>query len=75
VYLGFDVIPGLEQVLATNLAQFGGLTTHREFSQLSRAAVIDLGAPASDSIVGLNRTAAQPGDPGGCVRVRRAERW
>ncbi len=76
LYLGFDVIPGLEQALATNLAQLGGLTAHRAFSQLGRAAVIDLGTPASGSIVGLNRTAApEPGDPGGCVRVRRAERW
>jgi len=76
LYLGFDTIPGFERMLAANLEQFGGLTAHREFSQLGRAAVIDLSTPAPGSIVGLNRTAVpDPGNPGGCVGVRRAERW
>ena len=76
LYLGFDVIPGFDHVLLSNLAQLGGMTAHREFGQLGRAAVIDLRMPASGSMMQLNRTTTpEHVDPGDCVGVRRAERW
>ena len=76
LYLGFDVIPGFDQVLARSLAKFGGMSAYREFSQLGRAAVIDSRTPASDSIMQLNRTTtSERVDSGGCVSVRRAARW
>ena len=76
LYLGFDVIPGLDQALLANLGQLGGMTAHREFSQLGRAAVIDLRMPASDRVLQLKRDTAPAGaNSGGCVKVRRAERW
>ncbi len=56
LYLGFDVVPAVDYVLLRNLAQLGGMTAHRRFAQLGRAAVIDLRMPASGSIMELNRT-------------------
>jgi hypothetical protein len=76
LYLGFDVTPGFDRVLLTNLAQFGGMSAYREFSQLGLAAVIDSRTPASGSIPRLNRTAtSEHVDAGGCVGAQRAARW
>ena len=76
LYLGFDVTPGFDRVLLTNLAQFGGMSAYREFSQLGLAAVIDLRTPVSGSIPRLHRTAtSEHVDGGGCVGARRAARW
>jgi hypothetical protein len=76
LYLGFDVIPGFDRALLSNLAQLGGMTAYREFFRLGRAAVIDLRVPASGSILRLDRTTTPEHlDAGLCVGVRRAERW
>ena len=74
LYLGFDIIPGFDQVLLSDLAQHGGVTAHREFGPMGRAAVIDLGTPESGTLMQLNRTADHV-DYRGCVSIRRAERW
>jgi hypothetical protein len=76
LYLGFDVIPGFDHALLSNLARLGHMTAHREFSHLGRAAVIDLRMPPSDRAMQLKRdSASERADSGGCVRLRRAERW
>ncbi len=76
LYLGFDVIPGFDRVLLTNLAQFGGMSAYREFSQLGLAAVIDSRTPASGSNMRLKRTTtSEQVDRAGCISVRRAARW
>lgn len=74
LYLGFEVDPRFEDVLLRNLGQLGGMSAHREFGQLGRAAVIDLRIPAAGSIMELNRTITSE-HVGGCISVRRAERW
>lgn len=75
LYLGFDVVPGFDDVLLRNLTQLGGMTAHREFGQLGRAAVIDLRIPESGTIMELNRTTTPEHVDPGCISVRRAERW
>jgi hypothetical protein len=76
LYLGFDVVPGFDEVLLRDLAQLGGMTEHRKFGGLGRAAVIDLRIPASDGIMELNRNQTpEHADPDACVGVRLAERW
>jgi hypothetical protein len=76
LYLGFGVIPGFDAALLRDLAQLGGLSAHRQFGKLGRAAVIDLRMPASDAVVALDRTRAlDEVQSGGCVSVRRAKRW
>ena len=76
LYLGFDGVSAVDYLLLRNLAQLGGMTAHRRFAQLGRAAVIDLRIPASGNIMELNRTTTlDQVNPADCVSVRRAERW
>ena len=76
LYLGFDVDPGFDEVLLGALSHLGGVTSHREFSVLGRAAVLDLGAPPSDRIVQLARKGgAEPVSSELCVSAKRAGRW
>ena len=75
LYLGFDVNPGLDHALLSDLALLGSMTAHREFSQRGRAAVIDLRTPASNSVMRLKRPVFAHPLPGRCVSVRRAQRW
>jgi hypothetical protein len=71
LYLGFrfdDVPNSFDDLLLNTLNEFGTAVEGRGFGTFSRAWVIDLQQPGS---------AAQPRDgiPGGCIRVRPAERW
>jgi hypothetical protein len=76
LYLGFDVDPEFDDVLLHNLGQLGGVTAHSEFSARGRAAVLDLRAPPSDSIMRLSRRAkGEQADLDGCISVRLARRW
>jgi hypothetical protein len=76
LYLGFDVDPGFDDVFLHTLGQLGGVTTHREFSAMGRAAVLDLRAPPSNSIMQLSRTPkGEQVSLDGCTSVRPARRW
>jgi hypothetical protein len=79
VYLGFpDVPPGFDDLLLRNLDQFGAIAALRQFTELSRAAVIDLGVLRRDEVAlsGPNRTPRnEPVHLEGCVGVRPVRRW
>ena len=76
LYLGFDVVPGFDVVLLRSLGELGGMTAHRDFATLGRAAVIDRRQPPSDSITRLHRhRPTEELDSGACVSVQRAARW
>jgi hypothetical protein len=76
LYLGFDVVPGFDAMLLSNLAQLGDVTASEKFGGLGRTAVIDLRVPASGRIMELSRSEAPERlDPRQCVGVWRAERW
>ena len=75
LYLGFDGVSAVDYLLLRNLAELGGMTAHRRFAQLGRAAVIDLRLSRSDNPIRLGRPAPSGHVAEGCVGVRQAERW
>jgi hypothetical protein len=76
VYAGFrDGPPGFDDLLLHSLEELGAVSAYREFAELSRAAVIDLG-PRSEAVTPrFPGTADSPRGLGGCVGLRPATRW
>ena len=77
VYLGFrDVPSGFDDLLLHSLEELGTISAYYEFSQLSRAAVIDLDASGPEAATPrLRTTASATVKLDGCVGVRPALRW
>ena len=77
VYLGFrDVPAGFDDLLLHRLEQLGDISAYYEFSQLSRALVIDLHAPGAQAATPRVRpTASATVTLVGCVGVHPALRW
>jgi hypothetical protein len=82
VYFGFrfdDVPGGFDRLLLANLLEIGALVAYRDFSEVGRAAVIDLRRPPSGNAVASSLAAGRPGTPppmpDGCVSVGPAQRW
>jgi hypothetical protein len=73
VYVGFrDTPPGFDDLLLHSLEELGAVSVYSEFSELSRAAVIDLGPGSEATTPRLPGTADAPR---GCVGLRPAARW
>ena len=77
VYLGFrDVPTGFDDLLLHSLEELGAISAFYQFSQLSRATVIDLDPPGPEAVTPrLRTTASATVKLGGCVGVRPALRW
>jgi hypothetical protein len=78
VYLGFPDEPDvLSEALLRALAAEGALTAFREFGELSRAAIVDLGSPGLDVPYTTHRagTARRRARVDGCMDVRPARPW
>jgi hypothetical protein len=79
IYLGFRDIPdGFDDVIMHRLAELGTVTAYREFTNVSRAAIIDLDAAADNDLTleVLSRTKpdGKPQVPG-CIGTRPADTW
>lgn len=77
-YLGFPDRPeGFDDLLLRTLDDLGGVVAYSEFSEPSRAVVIDLQPNATDSIVIPQRLKRpdQAGPLAGCVGARAMRRW
>ena len=78
VYLGFPDRPeGFDDLLLRALDDLGGIVAYNEFSEPSRAVVIDLQPDAADSTV-IPRRQKRPDQArplAGCVRARPMRRW
>ena len=79
VYLGFRDIPeGFDDLLLYRLSELGTVSAYREFTDVSRAAIIDLGtAGANDLTLQLrSRTMPEGKTPvPGCIGTQPAQRW
>jgi hypothetical protein len=76
LYLGFDVIDGLDRILLRNLSQLGDVTAQAAFGDLGRTAVIDLRIPPSTRMMQLERDSTLGKEaPDVCVSLQRAKRW
>jgi hypothetical protein len=80
VHVGFeDFSPGFDALLFERLNQLGAVVEGHRFTDLSRAAVVDLRLPggSGESITPLLPHEEQGGGAGlrGCVGVRRAQPW
>ena len=78
LYLGFrfdDVPKGFDDLLLGSLGELGSVAVSRGFSDVGRAAVINLGTPpVGDGLVPA-RPAGVETELGGCVSVQPAGRW
>jgi hypothetical protein len=79
VYLGFrDVPEGFDDVIVHQLAELGTVTAYREFTSVSRAAIIDLRPAGENDLTRevLSRTKPD-GKPhvAGCIGIRPARLW
>jgi hypothetical protein len=73
VYVGFPDMPkGFDELLFAELDRIGVISAYREEAALSRAAVVDLGAPGPDAPAFVNREPHPAID--GCVGIRNAVR-
>jgi hypothetical protein len=73
VYVGFPDMPrGFDELLFAELDRIGAISAYREEAELSRAAVVDLGAPGPDDAAFVNREPRPAID--GCVAIRGAGR-
>ena len=73
VYVGFPDMPkGFDELLFAELNRIGAISEYREEALLSRAAVVDLGAPGPDAPAFVNREPRPAID--GCVGIRDAVR-
>jgi hypothetical protein len=73
VYVGFPDMPkGFDELLFAELDRVGAISAYREEAALSRAAVVDLGAPGPDVPAFVNREPRRAID--GCVGIRGAVR-
>jgi FtsH-binding integral membrane protein len=73
VYIGFPDMPkGFDELLFAELNQIGTISAYREEAALSRAAVVDLGAPRPDTPAFVDREPRPAID--GCVVIRPAVR-
>ena len=73
VYVGFpDMSKGFDEQLFAELDRAGAISAYREQAALSRAAVVDLGAPGPDAPAFVNREPRPAID--GCVGIRGAVR-
>lgn len=81
VYSGFPDQPtGFDELLLRSLSRLGDITAYRAFGEISRVAVIDLGAsPTSDVEPGAIQPDAGQGATtarlDGCVTAQLARRW
>jgi hypothetical protein len=79
VYLGFrDVPEGFDDLLLHRLAELGAVSAYREFTAISRAAIVDLHVPRTNSLTHdlLARTTPVNKAPlAGCIGVEPARRW
>ena len=78
VYVGFPDPPdGFDDLLLEELDDLGAVIAYGEFSQPSRAVVIDLEPAAGDSAV-IRHRQKRPGQGGqliGCVGAKPMTRW
>ena len=73
VYIGFPDMPkGFDELLFAELDRMGTISAYREEAALSRAAVVDLGAPRPDTPAFVDREPRPATD--GCVVIRPAVR-
>lgn len=73
VYIGFPDMPtGFDELLFAELDRMGAISAYREDAVLSRAAVVDLGAPGSNAPAFVDREPRPAID--GCVVIRPAVR-
>jgi len=73
VYVGFPDMPkGFDELLFAELDRIGAISAYREDAELSRAAVVDLGASGPDAPAFVDREPRPAID--GCVRIRPAVR-
>jgi hypothetical protein len=73
VYIGFPDMPkGFDELLFAELDRMGAISLYREDATLSRAAVVDLGAPGPNARAFVDRE-PRPGIDG-CVVIRDAVR-
>ena len=73
VYVGFPDMPkGFDELLFAELDRIGAISAYREDAELSRAAVVDLGASGPDAPAFVEREARPT--IGGCVGIRSAVR-
>ena len=77
VYFGFqDVPPGFADLLLHSLEEIGTVSAYSEFGALGRAAVVDLHAPGSETVVSQAPAAVDATVTlGGCIGVAPALRW
>jgi hypothetical protein len=83
IYFGFrfdDVPPNFDDFLLDRASAFGSVTTYREFSTRSRAAVIDLrAAPVPAAAMAPIRPGGAPRTTlaamNGCLHLKQATRW
>jgi hypothetical protein len=79
VYLGFRDIPeGFDDVIVHRLAELGTVTAYREFTNVSRSAIIDLHATTDSDLTRevLSRTSPDGKPPVvGCIGTRPAVVW
>jgi hypothetical protein len=73
VYIGFPDMPnGFDELLFAELDRMGAISVYREDAALSRAAVVDLGAPGPNARAFVDREPRRGID--GCVVIRHAVR-
>jgi hypothetical protein len=77
-YVGFPDLPeGVDDLLLRALDDLGAVAAYGEFSEPSRAVVIDLqpGAEDSAAIPHRQKRPGQAGPPAACVGARSMTRW
>jgi hypothetical protein len=73
VYIGFPDMPkGFDELLFAELDRMGAISAYREDALLSRAAVVDIGAPGPNARAFVDREPRPVID--GCVVIRAAVR-
>ena len=73
VYIGFPDMPkGFDELLFAELDRMGAISAYREDASLSRAAVVDVGAPGPNARAFVGREPPPVID--GCVVIRAAVR-
>ncbi len=79
VYLGFPDIPdGFDDVILHRIAELGTVSAYREFTDVSRTAIIELHGAGTDGLTADLLSRTMPGGKApivGCIGTRPARRW
>ena len=79
VYLGFrDVPEGFDDLLLHRLSELGAVSAYRDFTDISRAAIIDLGTAGTNDLTLRLRSRTMPEGKTplpGCIGTEPARRW